>query len=147
MSCVPAVASFYCRVHPFFIMRAFLYLRRPVCRECTIKLYPFVTRSFSLTATHWAGETSRRLPNGPCRTRFAPSPTGYLHLGSLRTALFNYLLARATKGQFLLRLEDTDQRRLVEDAETRLYNDLRWAGLSWDEGPDVGGPFGPYRQV
>ncbi|KAF7716183.1 Glutamate--tRNA ligase, mitochondrial [Penicillium ucsense] len=80
------------------------------------------------------------------RTRFAPSPTGYLHLGSLRTALFNYLLAKRTGGQFLLRIEDTDQKRTIPGAEQRLYDDLRWAGLHWDEGPLVGGSFGPYRQ-
>ncbi|KAK3333623.1 glutamyl-tRNA synthetase-like protein [Cercophora scortea] len=86
------------------------------------------------------------LPKTPCRTRFAPSPTGYLHLGSLRTALFNYLIAKATGGQFILRVEDTDQTRLVPDAEERLFADLKWAGLSWDEGPDVKGLYGPYRQ-
>ncbi|KAL1969727.1 hypothetical protein VTN77DRAFT_8280 [Rasamsonia byssochlamydoides] len=86
------------------------------------------------------------LPDGPARTRFAPSPTGYLHLGSLRTALFNYLLAKRTGGQFLLRIEDTDQKRTIPDAEERLYEDLQWAGLQWDEGPNVGGPYGPYRQ-
>ncbi|KAJ4392061.1 Glutamate--tRNA ligase mitochondrial [Gnomoniopsis smithogilvyi] len=86
------------------------------------------------------------LPKTPARTRFAPSPTGYLHLGSLRTALYNYLLAQATGGQFIIRLEDTDQARLVNDAEQVLYDDLRWAGLHWDEGPDKGGPFGPYKQ-
>ncbi|KAF8852268.1 glutamyl-tRNA synthetase [Acephala macrosclerotiorum] len=84
--------------------------------------------------------------NGPARTRFAPSPTGYLHLGSLRTALFNYLVAKATGGQFLLRIEDTDQRRTIRDAEERLFQDLEWAGIEWDEGPKVGGPYGPYKQ-
>jgi len=69
-----------------------------------------------------------------------------LHLGSLRTALFNYLIARRTGGQFLLRIEDTDQKRTVSDAEARLVEDLRWAGLEWDEGPDIGGPFGSYKQ-
>ncbi|KAI0476984.1 hypothetical protein F4859DRAFT_514316 [Xylaria cf. heliscus] len=92
-----------------------------------------------------SGPTSL-LPSTPARTRFAPSPTGYVHIGSLRTALYNYLLAKATGGQFLLRLEDTDQKRLVPDAEERLYEDLKWAGLNWDEGPDVGGPYGPYKQ-
>ncbi|KAI5928782.1 hypothetical protein F4810DRAFT_24506 [Camillea tinctor] len=86
------------------------------------------------------------LPLTPARTRFAPSPTGYMHLGSLRTALYNYLLAKATGGQFLLRIEDTDRTRIVPDAETRLYDDLKWAGLNWDEGPDIGGFYGPYRQ-
>ncbi|KAM0480374.1 hypothetical protein ACHAPX_004205 [Trichoderma viride] len=83
----------------------------------------------------------------PIRARFAPSPTGYLHLGSLRTALFNKLAVSASNGgAFILRIEDTDQNRLVKDAEERLMKDLKWAGLSWDEGPDCGGPYGPYRQ-
>ncbi|KAI2642792.1 hypothetical protein GGS21DRAFT_192991 [Xylaria nigripes] len=93
-----------------------------------------------------AREPTTLLPSTPARTRFAPSPTGYVHIGSLRTALYNYLLAKATGGQFLLRVEDTDQKRLVSDAETKLYSDLKWAGLNWDEGPDVGGPYGPYKQ-
>ncbi|KAF3063015.1 Glutamate--tRNA ligase [Trichoderma lentiforme] len=83
----------------------------------------------------------------PIRARFAPSPTGYLHLGSLRTALFCKLAVLASNGgAFILRIEDTDQNRLVKDAEERLMKDLKWAGLSWDEGPDCGGPYGPYRQ-
>ncbi|KAG7701093.1 hypothetical protein KL930_000454 [Ogataea haglerorum] len=82
----------------------------------------------------------------PARTRFAPSPTGFLHLGSLRTALYNYLLARATGGQFLLRLEDTDQKRLVTGAEENIYDTLNWLGIKIDEGPTVGGAYGPYRQ-
>ncbi|KKK14919.1 glutamyl-tRNA synthetase [Aspergillus rambellii] len=92
------------------------------------------------------GNKKTNLPEFPARTRFAPSPTGYLHLGSLRTALFNYLLAKRTGGQFLLRIEDTDQKRTIPGAEQRLYEDLQWAGLQWDEGPVVGGPYGPYRQ-
>lgn len=86
------------------------------------------------------------LPSHPARTRFAPSPTGNLHLGSIRTAIFNYLLAKRTGGQFLLRIEDTDQKRTISGAEEQLCEDLRWAGLQWDEGPLVGGPYGPYRQ-
>lgn len=85
-------------------------------------------------------------PTHPVRTRFAPSPTGSLHLGSLRTALYNFLLAKSTGGTFLLRLEDTDQKRLVPKAESSLYETLEWLGLLWDEGPKVGGPYGPYRQ-
>ncbi len=85
-----------------------------------------------------------RLP--PVRVRFAPSPTGRTHLGSGRTALYNYLLARQTGGQFLLRIEDTDQKRYVPEAEQELIESLNWLGLQWDEGPDVGGPYGPYRQ-
>ncbi|KAH7308096.1 hypothetical protein B0I35DRAFT_442864 [Stachybotrys elegans] len=83
----------------------------------------------------------------PIRARFAPSPTGSLHLGSLRTALYNKLAAMATNdGAFILRIEDTDQTRLVPGAEEGLMKDLEWAGLTWDEGPDRGGPYGPYRQ-
>ena len=92
------------------------------------------------------GTAKQLLPTGPVRTRFAPSPTGHLHLGSLRTALFNYLLAKKTGGQFILRVEDTDRKRTVVGAQERLCHDLRWAGFDWDEGPDVGGPFGPYNQ-
>jgi glutamyl-tRNA synthetase len=82
----------------------------------------------------------------PVRVRFAPSPTGHTHLGSGRTALFDFLLARQTGGQFILRIEDTDRKRYVEGAEQELMDSLRWLGLQWDEGPDVGGPYGPYRQ-
>ncbi len=80
------------------------------------------------------------------RVRFAPSPTGSLHLGNARTALFNWLFARHHKGVFILRVEDTDIEREVEGAEERLLKDLDWLGLDWDEGPDTGGPYGPYRQ-
>ncbi len=82
----------------------------------------------------------------PVRVRFAPSPTGRTHLGSGRTALYDYLIARQTGGQFILRIEDTDQKRYVPGAEQELVNSLHWMGLDWDEGPDVGGPYGPYRQ-
>jgi nondiscriminating glutamyl-tRNA synthetase len=80
------------------------------------------------------------------RLRFAPSPTGYLHVGNARTALFNWLLARKTGGRFVLRIEDTDVERSTTEAEASILEDLRWLGLAWDEGPDVGGPHGPYRQ-
>ena len=81
------------------------------------------------------------------RTRFAPSPTGYMHVGNLRTALYAYLLARKDKdGKFILRIEDTDRERYVEGAVDIIYNTLRKAGLKWDEGPDIGGPCGPYIQ-
>jgi len=82
----------------------------------------------------------------PMRVRFGPSPTGITHLGSARTALYNYLLARKTGGQFLLRFEDTDQKRFDPEAENDLISTLKWLGLNWDEGPDIGGDFGPYRQ-
>lgn len=80
------------------------------------------------------------------RTRFAPSPTGYLHVGSLRTALFAWLLARQNKGQFILRIEDTDKTREVEGSIEHIIKSLRSLGLNYDEGPDINGPYGPYRQ-
>ena len=80
------------------------------------------------------------------RVRFAPSPTGYVHVGNARTALFNWLFARHHGGAFVLRIEDTDVERSKEEYEKQLLEDLRWFGLDWDEGPDVGGPHGPYRQ-
>lgn len=80
------------------------------------------------------------------RVRFAPSPTGYIHVGNARTALFNWMFARKTGGQFILRVEDTDRERSRDEYEHALLEDLRWLGIDWDEGPDVGGPFGPYRQ-
>lgn len=82
----------------------------------------------------------------PLRLRFAPSPTGSLHVGGARTALFNYLIAKRSGGAFILRIEDTDASRNRSESETALIEDLRWLGLSWDEGPDIGGPYGPYRQ-
>ncbi|KAJ5900759.1 Glutamate--tRNA ligase [Penicillium subrubescens] len=119
-------------------LRNGLFARRSwTCTQC---------RGLSSSAGANVRKPKNNLPDGPARTRFAPSPTGYLHLGSLRTALFNYLLAKRTGGQFLLRIEDTDQKRTIPGAEQRLYDDLRWAGLHWDEGPVVGGPYGPYRQ-
>lgn len=80
------------------------------------------------------------------RVRFAPSPTGHLHVGNARTALFNWLLARGHGGTFILRIEDTDAERSTAESERGILADLRWMGLEWDEGPDVGGAFGPYRQ-
>ncbi len=80
------------------------------------------------------------------RTRFAPSPTGYLHIGGVRTALFNWLFARGKGGQFILRIDDTDRERNVEQALQPILNGFRWLGINWDEGPDVGGSHGPYYQ-
>lgn len=82
----------------------------------------------------------------PVRVRFAPSPTGRTHLGSGRTALYNYLLARQTGGKFILRIEDTDQKRYVPGAEKELIDSLHWLGIEWDEGPEIGGANAPYRQ-
>ena len=80
------------------------------------------------------------------RLRFAPSPTGRLHVGNARTALFNWLLARGAGGIFILRIEDTDAERSSPQSEEGILRDLRWLGLDWDEGPDIGGEHGPYRQ-
>ena len=81
------------------------------------------------------------------RTRFAPSPTGYMHIGNLRTALYEYLIAKAdAEGKFILRIEDTDQKRYVEGATEIIYKTLKRVGMNWDEGPDIGGDFGPYVQ-
>ena len=125
-----------------------------VCRTCR-NLRRGSTRSSrrGIASQTAYRKESQKLPTKPARTRFAPSPTGYLHLGSLRTALFNYLLAKATGGQFLLRIEDTDQvsferisssitkanikvaqKRTVPGAEEQICRDLQWAGLQWDEG-------------
>lgn len=80
------------------------------------------------------------------RVRFAPSPTGYLHIGGLRTAIYNYLYAKANNGVFVLRIEDTDQERSTKESEAAVLDDLKWAGIEWDEGPGIEGDFGPYRQ-
>jgi len=80
------------------------------------------------------------------RVRFAPSPTGYLHIGNARTALFNYLFARKNNGKFILRIEDTDKERSRKEYEDAIIEDLRWLGIEWEEGPDIGGEYGPYRQ-
>ena len=91
-------------------------------------------------------EMEARIPKGKVRTRFAPSPTGYMHVGNLRTALYTWLIARRNHGTFILRIEDTDQGRLVDGAVDVIYKTLAECGLDHDEGPDVGGPVGPYVQ-
>ena len=91
-------------------------------------------------------EMEARIPKGKVRTRFAPSPTGYMHVGNLRTALYTWLIARHNNGTFILRIEDTDQGRLVEGATDVIYRTMAECGLTHDEGPDVGGPTGPYIQ-
>lgn len=81
------------------------------------------------------------------RTRYAPSPTGYLHMGGAWMAFFNWLHARNSGGQFILRVEDTDRTRSTQEYENSIFEDFGWLGIAWDEGPDVGGPLGPYRQT
>ncbi|NCB51319.1 MAG: glutamate--tRNA ligase [Clostridia bacterium] len=95
----------------------------------------------------WFEEMEARIPKGGVRTRFAPSPTGYMHVGNLRTALYTYLIARRAGGKFILRIEDTDQERLVAGAVEVIFRTMKECGLSHDEGPDVGGPVGPYVQT
>ena len=95
----------------------------------------------------WFDEMEARIPKGEVRTRFAPSPTGYMHVGNLRTALYTWCIARNARGKFLLRIEDTDQSRQVEGAVEVIYRTLAECGLDHDEGPDVGGPVGPYVQT
>ncbi len=91
-------------------------------------------------------DMEKRIPKGRVRTRFAPSPTGYMHVGNLRTALYTWLIARKNGGDFILRIEDTDQERLVEGAVDVIYKTMAECGLTHDEGPDIGGPVGPYIQ-
>ena len=95
----------------------------------------------------WFDEMEARIPKGEVRTRFAHSPTGYMHVGNLRTALYTWCIARNARGKFLLRIEDTDQSRQVEGAVEVIYRTLAECGLDHDEGPDVGGPVGPYVQT
>ena len=95
----------------------------------------------------WYDELEAKIPTGTVRTRFAPSPTGYMHVGNLRTALYTWLIARKNKGTFIFRLEDTDQTRQVEGATELIYKTMAECGLTHDEGPDVGGPVGPYIQT
>src|SRR5262245_9929645 len=80
------------------------------------------------------------------RVRFAPSPTGLLHVGNARTALFAWFFTRQSGGTYILRIEDTDQERSTRESEEWIYRDLQWLGIDWDEGPDIGGQYGPYRQ-
>uniref|UniRef100_A0A8R7QQ41 glutamate--tRNA ligase n=1 Tax=Triticum urartu TaxID=4572 RepID=A0A8R7QQ41_TRIUA len=109
-----------------------------------IGLLPSVTPRLGRRAL--AARASADSGGGPVRVRFAPSPTGNLHVGGARTALFNYLFARSRGGKFVLRVEDTDLERSTKKSEEAVLSDLSWLGLDWDEGPDIGGDFGPYRQ-
>ena len=86
-------------------------------------------------------------PSQDVRVRIAPSPTGSLHLGTARTALYNYLYAKRFNGKFIMRLEDTDEERSEEHFTEDIFAGLKWLGLHWDEGPDIGGPYAPYRQT
>ncbi len=91
-------------------------------------------------------ELEARIPKGKVRTRFAPSPTGYMHIGNLRTALYTYMITKHAGGDFILRIEDTDRERYIEGATDLIFRTMRDTGLNYDEGPDIGGPVGPYTQ-
>ncbi|XAR73082.1 Glutamate--tRNA ligase [Bertholletia excelsa] len=109
----------------------------------------FFRRSFSVSSSLTDAAAVPPPPKrveGEVRVRFAPSPTGNLHVGGARTALFNYLFARSKGGKFVLRIEDTDLERSTRESEEAMLRDLSWLGLEWDEGPNVGGDYGPYRQ-
>lgn len=123
---------------PWMRMKVFPKAAQPLFRR-SCQSYSFRRRSFSISA-------SSNKVDGEVRVRFAPSPTGNLHVGGARTALFNYLFTRSKGGKFVLRIEDTDLERSTKESEDAVLQDLSWLGLHWDEGPGVGGDYGPYRQ-
>ena len=114
--------------------------------ECSPLARPWPRSSTSCDASAERGLERRFNLSAKVRVRFAPSPTGYLHVGGARTALFNWLFARHHGGVFVLRVEDTDVTRNRPEYTQAIYDGLRWLGLEWDEGPDRGGPHGPYLQ-
>ncbi|CAH1433463.1 unnamed protein product [Lactuca virosa] len=125
-----------------FILRPLLQTRKTSNTFISISLV--TKRSFSISAS--VSDDSNSFNDRQVRVRFAPSPTGNLHVGGARTALFNYLYARSKGGKFVLRIEDTDLERSTKESEEAVLRDLSWLGLAWDEGPGVGGDYGPYRQ-
>ncbi|KAL8267971.1 hypothetical protein R6Q59_001769 [Mikania micrantha] len=127
---------------PARLVRHSLQTRKTSNTFISISLVP--KRSFSISAS--ISDKSNADNDRQVRVRFAPSPTGYLHVGGARTALFNYLYARSKGGKFILRIEDTDLERSTKESEEAVLRDLSWLGLSWDEGPGIGGDYGPYRQ-
>src|SRR5687767_504894 len=114
----------------------------PSHRHCSSATPTSATGETRSTSTGSTSSTSRL----PVRTRIAPAPSGSIHVGNARTALYNWLFARQHDGVFVLRVEDTDQSRVTEESYQAVIEDLRWLGLEWDEGPETGGPHGPYRQ-
>ncbi|XP_058070274.1 glutamate--tRNA ligase, chloroplastic/mitochondrial isoform X2 [Magnolia sinica] len=129
---------------PWLRIRVFPDISSSIFRSSPSYNFRFVTRhrNFSISASSIPSSKVE----GEVRVRFAPSPTGNLHVGGARTALFNYLFARSKGGRFVLRIEDTDLERSTKKSEEAMLQDLTWLGLDWDEGPGVGGEFGPYRQ-
>lgn len=122
------------------------YLVNPGIRHMSVHITKYTLRKIGLLFKKAFLAYARGIIQPMIRTRFAPSPTGFLHVGGLRTALYDFLLARKLKGKFVLRIEDTDQKRAVAGAVENLIKTLKWAGLEYDEGPEVGGPHGPYVQ-
>lgn len=122
------------------IILSFIFSR--MISSLRINSHKFTLSTFQTCKLTMSSETILK----PVRVRFAPSPTGSLHVGGARTALYNWLLARQTKGQFIIRVEDTDEARSTRESENSILADLKWLKMTWDEGPEVGGPHGPYRQ-
>ncbi|KAK9051866.1 hypothetical protein SSX86_028495 [Deinandra increscens subsp. villosa] len=124
------------------LLRPSLQIRKTSNNFISISVVP--KRAFSISAS--ISDDSNSVNDRQVRVRFAPSPTGNLHVGGARTALFNYLYARSKGGKFILRIEDTDLERSTKESEEAVLRDLSWLGLAWDEGPGIGGDYGPYRQ-
>eukprot|EP00262_Sarcandra_glabra_P004383 TRINITY_DN15353_c0_g1_i2.p1 TRINITY_DN15353_c0_g1~~TRINITY_DN15353_c0_g1_i2.p1 ORF type:complete len:202 (+),score=26.60 TRINITY_DN15353_c0_g1_i2:30-635(+) len=136
---------------PWLKIRVFSEVSQPFFRPSALYKLNRCTRrrkfsSVSASSVPGSIESAPKKVEGEVRVRFAPSPTGNLHVGGARTALFNYLFARSKGGKFILRIEDTDLERSTKESEEAVLQDLSWLGLDWDEGPGVGGDFGPYRQ-
>ncbi|KAL5562301.1 hypothetical protein UlMin_032048 [Ulmus minor] len=127
---------------PWMRIRVFPEVASSFSRQSSLFLRRRARRSFSVSAIF---DPAKKV-DGQVRVRFAPSPTGNLHVGGARTALFNYLFARSKGGKFVLRIEDTDLERSTKESEEAVLQDLSWLGLDWDEGPAAGGDYGPYRQ-
>ncbi|KAI3921814.1 hypothetical protein MKX01_005503 [Papaver californicum] len=133
---------------PWMRIRALPDISSPFIRHSSfykLRTLP-LRRNFSIIAASISSPGFRKKDEGKVRVRFAPSPTGNLHVGGARTALFNYLFARSKGGKLVLRIEDTDLERSTKESEEAVLRDLAWLGLEWDEGPGAGGEYGPYRQ-
>lgn len=128
---------------PWMTIRVISDVAPPIFRQSCLYRQRYMCQSFSTSAS--VADPQKKV-EGEARVRFAPSPTGNLHVGGARTALFNYLFARSKGGKFVLRIEDTDLERSTRASEEAMLEDLSWLGLDWDEGPGVGGDYGPYRQ-
>src|SRR5207245_2489168 len=132
---------------PFEQLARHLRLRRQSKRghdERVVRGHAGMVRAVAPARLLWYGRCP--MPANPPRVRFAPAPTGYLHIGGARTALFNWLWARKQKGTFILRIEDTDVARSTAESQQVIVDAMRWLGLEWNEGPEIGGPHGPYFQ-